>query len=232
MKKNKIFLLEDDQNFGSVLKSYLELNDFEVVLEDNGRYAISTFKKQEFDMCIFDVMLPNVDGFTVAKEINEIDKKIPFIFLTAKSLKKDIIKGFKIGAEDYIIKPFDSEVLLYKIKVILNRKSKEEKTNLPDEIQLGKFFYNNKMRTIKHENETQKLSPKENQLLKLLCIHKNDVLPREIALKEIWGEDSYFTTRSMDVYITKLRKYLQNDKSLEIVNIHGNGYTLKELAKD
>ncbi len=227
MKLYKIYLLEDDQNFGSVLKSYLEINDFEVIWEDSGRYAIQSFKKHSFDICILDVMLPHIDGFTIAGQIKEINDKIPFIFLTAKSLKEDMIKGFKTGAEDYIIKPFDSEVLLYKIRAILNRNNLNSEKIISDEFNIGMYIFRKKIRTIEINSEEIKLSPKESQLLEMLCVHINDVLPRQYALKTIWKEESYFTTRSMDVYITKLRKYLQKDSNIEIVNIHGSGYSLK-----
>lgn len=223
----KIFLLEDDKNFGSVMKSYLEINDFEVVWEQDGLYAISSFKKSNFDLCILDVMLPHIDGFEIAEKIRNISTKIPVVFLSAKSLKQDIIKGFKLGADDYITKPFDSEVLLFKINAILNRKEVSAKQEIPDEFIIGKFNFNHQLRILKSKISEFKLSPKENELLKLLCLNMNDILPRQLALIKIWEEDNYFTTRSMDVFITKLRKYLHEDKSVEIENIHGSGYCLK-----
>ncbi len=222
-----IFLVEDDLSFGAVLKSYLELNDFEVTWVDDGKYAVERFRTGNYNICLLDVMLPNVDGFTIGTEIRKLDKKVPFIFLTAKTLKEDVLRGFNIGADDYITKPFDTEVLTCKIKAILNRDSQNPSTKLLDKYQLGKYQFDIQVRTIQKDGDTQKLSPKEAELLRLLCEHKNELLPRETALKKIWGDDGYFTARSMDVYITKLRKYLAGDPSIEIKNIHGSGFLLK-----
>ncbi|WP_462281133.1 response regulator transcription factor [Salinivirga cyanobacteriivorans] len=224
MKVYKIFLVEDDINFGTVLRSYLEMNKYTVTWIDDGEKAIDAFQKQSYDICILDVMLPHTDGFTIAKEIRKINPHIPFIFLTAKSMKEDILEGFKIGADDYITKPFDSEVLLYKIKAILRRKSinqEEEK-----EVKVGKYTYNISRRILKLGDHEQKLSPKEGALMHLFARNVNQVVNRDLALREIWGESSYFTTRSMDVYITKLRKYLKDDPALHIENVHGSGYIL------
>jgi len=223
--KYHIFLVEDDENFGSVLKSYLEINDFEVKWIKDGIKAIQEFGAHTFDICIFDVMLPNMDGFSVARKVKEINPEIPFIFLTAKTLKDDIIEGFKIGADDYITKPFDSEVLLYKIKAIIKRNITE--TNQTNNYKIGKYIFNYELRILTFDEQSVKLSPKESELLKLLCSCENKVLDRNKALQEIWGEDGYFTARSMDVYITKLRKYLKNDPSIEIENIHGSGFILR-----
>jgi len=223
--KYHIFLVEDDENFGSVLKSYLEINDFEVKWIKDGIKAIQEFGAHTFDICIFDVMLPNMDGFSVARKVKEINPEIPFIFLTAKTLKDDIIEGFKIGADDYITKPFDSEVLLYKIKAIIKRNITE--TNQTNNYKIGKYIFNYELRILTFDEQSVKLSPKESELLKLLCLCENKVLDRNKALQEIWGEDGYFTARSMDVYITKLRKYLKNDPSIEIENIHGSGFILR-----
>jgi len=223
--KYHIFLVEDDENFGSVLKSYLEINDFEVKWIKDGIKAIQEFGAHTFDICIFDVMLPNMDGFSVARKVKEINPEIPFIFLTAKTLKDDIIEGFKIGADDYITKPFDSEVLLYKIKAIIKRNITE--TNQTNNYKIGKYIFDYELRILSFDEQSVKLSPKESELLKLLCLCENKVLDRNKALQEIWGEDGYFTARSMDVYITKLRKYLKNDPSIEIENIHGSGFILR-----
>ena len=223
----KIFLLEDDKNFGSVMKSYLEINDFDVVWEQDGLYAISTFKKYEFDLCILDVMLPHVDGFEVAEKIKEINNKIPFVFLTAKSLKKDIVKGYKLGADDYIIKPFDSDVLLFKINAILRRPEKTLKEDFTHEFVIGEYKFNNQLRELECNEQKFNLSPKESELLNLLCQNKNNILARQLALTKIWGDDNYFTTRSMDVYITKLRKYFRYDNNIEIINIHSSGFSLR-----
>ncbi len=225
--KSHIFFVEDDLSFGAVLKSYLELNDFEVSWVDDGKLAIDRFRVGSFDICLLDVMLPNVDGFTIGAEIRKLNKKIPFIFLTAKTLKEDVLRGFNIGADDYITKPFDTEVLICKIKAILNRDGQNPNNKSAGKHQLGKYEFDTKLRTIEHDQTQQKLSPKESELLQLLCENKNELLPRETALIKIWGDDGYFTARSMDVYITKLRKYLADDPSIEIKNIHGSGFLLK-----
>ena len=171
-------------------------------------------------------MLPNVDGFTIAENIRKLNKQVPFIFLTAKTLKEDILRGYSTGADDYLTKPFDSEILLCKIDAILKRNGNQ--SNLPDleEFLIGKLSFNYKLRILESGENKINLSPKESDLLKLLCQHKNEILPRDLALKSIWGDDSYFTTRSMDVYITKLRKYLKSEQKVQIVNVHGNGYRL------
>lgn len=224
----KILLVEDDPNFGAVLKDYLLINDFEVTLAKNGMEGFEKFKKDNFDLCILDVMMPYKDGYTLAREIREKNKEVPIIFLTAKSMKEDVLKGYKVGADDYLNKPFDSEVLLMKIKAIIQRKAAETKTdNSKFEFQIGKFHLNSKLRFLTFENEEPiKLSPKENELLKMLALHENDLMPRELALTKIWRDDNYFTSRSMDVYIAKLRKYLKKDEDVEILNIHGEGFRL------
>ena len=228
--KGKILLVEDDKNFGDVLCSYLEMNDYEVVLEMDGDAGYQRFKKENFDLCIFDVMMPKKDGISLAKEIRQDDQNIPIIFLTAKTLKEDIIKGFQAGADDYIPKPFAPEELLYRIQAILKRSQKpERKMQDIKEFIIGRFHFNYPLRllTFNKEKESEKLSPKESELLRMFSLYMNDILPRSIALKEIWGEDNYFTARSMDVFVTKLRKYLSRDKNIEIVNIHGNGFQLR-----
>lgn len=225
-KKNKILLCEDDTNLGMVLKNYLELNEYDVTLERDGRLGLAAFQREKFDICLLDVMMPNMDGFTLAEEIRDVDPDIPLFFLSAKTMKDDIIQGYKLGADDYITKPFDSEVLLLKIKAILKRNEEDNRISDNVEFDLGKYHFNPKLRELKHDEMTQTLSPKENELLKMLAEHKNDLLPRERALKKIWGSDTYFNGRSMDVYIAKLRKYLKDDTNIEIVNIHGNGFRL------
>ncbi|MEN9685915.1 MAG: hypothetical protein RLZZ28_1701 [Bacteroidota bacterium] len=225
-KKNKILLCEDDTNLGMVLKNYLELNEYDVTLERDGRLGLAAFQREKFDICLLDVMMPNMDGFTLAEEIRDVDPDVPLFFLSAKTMKEDIIQGYKLGADDYITKPFDSEVLLLKIKAILKRNEEENRISDNIEFDLGKYHFNPKLRELKHDGHTQTLSPKENELLKMLSEHKNDLLPRERALKKIWGSDTYFNGRSMDVYIAKLRKYLKEDTNIEIVNIHGNGFRL------
>ncbi|RAV29119.1 response regulator transcription factor [Sinomicrobium soli] len=224
----KILLVEDDPNFGIVLKDYLALNNFDVVLAKNGMEGFEKFRKESFDLCILDVMMPYKDGFTLAKEIREKNEHIPIIFLTAKTMKEDVLKGYKAGADDYLNKPFDSEVLLFKIKAILQRKANGGNADSNQfEFQIGKFHLNSKLRFLTYgEEEPIKLSPKENELLRLLALHENDLMPRELALTKIWRDDNYFTSRSMDVYIAKLRKYLKRDEDVEILNIHGEGFRL------
>jgi len=224
--KHKIFLVEDDSNFGMVLKSYLEVHGFKVSLFEDGAKAISNFRNNEYDICILDVMLPNIDGFSVAQEIRLINETIPLFFLTAKIMKEDIMRGFTLGADDYITKPFDSEVLLCKIKAILKRHCVQKENTDQEEYNIGKYLFNSRFRTLQLENDIQKLSPKESCLLQLMCKNLNNITPREIALKTIWGDNNYFTTRSMDVFVTKLRKYLKDDSRVEISNLHGNGYIL------
>jgi DNA-binding response OmpR family regulator len=226
MSQQHIFLLEDDLSFGAVLKSYLEINDYKVTWVDDGKFAVDKFRAGEFQICILDVMLPNIDGFTVGNEIRKIDKNIPMVFLTAKTLKEDILKGYKAGADDYITKPFDTEVLLCKIQAIIKRQTTGPVTH--DVVfTIGSYLFDSKLRHIVRNGEKQKLSPKESDLLKLLCQNKNELLPRETALRKIWGDDGYFTARSMDVFITKLRKFLSDDPNIEIKNIHGSGFLLE-----
>ena len=224
----RILIVEDDPNFGKILKEYLTLNDYDIVLAKNGIEGFEKFNKSSFDLCILDVMMPYKDGFTLAKEIREKNDEVPIFFLTAKHLKEDVLKGFKIGADDYMTKPFDSEVLLAKIKATLNRKKKILVPNNDIfEFTFSNFKLNSKLRILTYRNGSEiKLSPKENQLLRLLVIHVNDLLPRQTALNIIWRDDNYFTSRSMDVYIAKLRKYLIKDKKVQILNIHGEGFRL------
>ncbi len=235
--RGKILLVEDDQNFGDVLRSYLEMNDYEVTLANDGIKGIESYHRGTFDLCILDVMMPRKDGFTVGREIREKDQNVPIIFLTAKTLKEDVLQGFKIGADDYITKPFNSEELLFRIGAILKRtKPKEAPKEEAREYNIGKYHFNYPLRILTFDkggvNEPQhKLSPKEAQLLKMFALKLNDVLTRNEALTKIWGEDNYFTARSMDVFVTKLRKYLADDDNLEIVNIHGNGFQLLEKDK-
>jgi two-component system, OmpR family, response regulator len=225
-KKPRILLCEDDANLGMVLKNYLELNDFEVTLERDGRLGLAAFQREHVDLCLLDVMMPHMDGFTLAEEIRDVNPDVPLFFLSAKTMKEDIIQGYKLGADDYITKPFDSEVLLLKIRAILKRNDDLNKEADNREFDLGSYHFHPKLRQLVHNGQTQTLSPKENELLKMLAEHLNDLLPREAALKKIWGSDTYFNGRSMDVYIAKLRKYLRDDSNIEIVNIHGNGFRL------
>ncbi len=224
----KILIVEDDPNFGSILKEYLIINDYDITLAKNGIEGFEKFKKEDFDLCILDVMMPYKDGFTLAKGIREKNDVIPIFFLTAKNLKEDVLKGFKIGADDYLTKPFDSDVLLAKIKAILSRQNTPVLPNSDEfEFEFSSFKFNSKLRFLSHQSSKPiKLSPKENQLLRLLVLHINDLLPRDVALNKIWRDDNYFTSRSMDVYIAKLRKYLSADEKVQILNIHGEGFRL------
>lgn len=233
----KILLVEDDQNFGDVLRSYLEMHDYSVTLATDGVLGLEAFKKATYDLCIFDVMMPRKDGFTLAKEVRERNQEVPIIFLTAKTMKEDILNGFKMGADDYIPKPFNSEELLYRIQAILKRSAKApDPRDDQREFSFGKYHFNYPLRILtfttaaEGEENQWKLSPKEAELLKLFCKYINDVMPRSEALTKIWNEDNYFTARSMDVFVTKLRKYLSKDPGIEIANIHGNGFRL--LVKD
>jgi len=232
MENKKILIVEDDPNFGSILRDYLSLNSYKISLAKNGIEGFEKFKKDNFDLCILDVMMPYKDGFTLAKEIREKSSQIPIIFLTAKTLKEDVLKGFKVGGDDYLSKPFDSDVLLAKIKAILNRQKVVDTPNSEEfQFTISDFHFNSKLRLLSFKDHNNiKLSPKENQLLRLLVLYLNDLMPREVALNKIWRDDNYFTSRSMDVYIAKLRKYLRSDSKIEIVNIHGEGFRL--LVKD
>lgn len=230
MKNNNknILLVEDDLNFGAVLNDFLKLHSYNVILAKNGIEGLEKFKKNQFGLCILDVMLPFKDGFTLGKEIREIDKDVPVFFLTAKTLKDDVLKGYKIGADDYLTKPFDSDILLLKIKSIFKRKKlNATQENIEFEFQFADFKFNSKLRTLQFQSEPSvKLSPKENGLLRMLLNHLNDLMPRELALVKIWNDDNYFTSRSMDVYIAKIRKYLSKDPRVEIENIHGEGFRM------
>ena len=231
-KMAKILLTEDDPNLGMLLQEYLEAKGFTTDLAKNGQEGIKFFlEKGGYDMCIFDVMMPKKDGFSLAKEIRMKDKEIPIIFLTAKSMKEDTIQGFKVGADDYITKPFSMEELLMRMKAILRRINKQEPDNQVLNFQIGVYEFDAQTNSlsINHLGGTpiqNKLTTKETELLKLLCQNKNQSVSRSFALKLIWGDDSYFNARSMDVYITKLRKHLKEDPNLQIMNMHGEGFKL------
>lgn len=225
--KTRILLAEDDPNLGTLLQEYLEAKDFETVLCADGDKAFKTFSKQQFDFVLLDVMMPVKDGFTVAKEIRTINKKIPIIFLTAKSMKEDTLKGFNLGADDYITKPFSMEELLVRINAVLRRTDAyQEEAEERKFFELGIFVFDFERQILKDDKEEVKLTTKESELLHLLCINKNGVLERNYALNAIWGDDNYFNGRSMDVYIAKLRKHLKKDSRIEIINIHGKGFKL------
>ncbi len=225
MEKPRILLAEDDQNLGSLLKEYLYLKGYHTDLYPDGDKAYKGFIKEHYDLLLLDVMMPLKDGFTLAAEVRQINKDIPIIFLTAKALQEDVLEGFAIGADDYITKPFSMEELLFRIEAILRRTrtGKDSETHL---FQLGNYNFDSQKQTLTIEKTSQKLTTKESELLKLLCIYKNKVLERNFALRTIWYDDNYFNARSMDVYITKLRKYLKNDPSVEIINVHGKGFKI------
>jgi two-component system, OmpR family, response regulator len=223
----KILLAEDDENLGLLLKEYLTAKGYAVDLFPDGVASLEAFKKEDFDLCIIDIMMPRMDGFTLAREIRNHNITTPFIFLTAKTLQHDILEGFSIGADDYITKPFSMEELLYRIKAILRRSSPEEDSEKNRQIyKIGKYQFDANKQILSIDGNTRKLTTKEAELLKLLCNNKNRMLDRNYALRKIWEDDSYFNARSMDVYITKLRKYLKEDQSVQILNVHGKGYKL------
>ena len=226
--KTKILLVEDDKNLGTILKDYLQVKGFDVTLAQDGDEGFSLFTSSKYDLCIFDVMMPKLDGFSLAEKVRKLDEEIPVIFLTAKSMPEDRITGLKIGADDYLTKPFQTEELLLRIGNILKRirgKSKEREP-LQTLFNLGKYKFDYNRRALIFKSEEKKLTAKEADLLRLLCLYKNQTLERSKALVNIWNDDSYFNSRSMDVYISKLRGYLKNDPKIEIVNLHGTGFKL------
>jgi len=226
MKKEiRILFAEDDINLGQLLKTYLRSKGFKVTLAQNGKIAFEKFNAGEFDFCIFDIMMPELDGFTLAKEIREIDKKIPILFLSAKSMKEDKLEGFKIGADDYLTKPFQMEELLARINAIM-RRVVSSNDDQDGELTIGSIRYEPEFRMLHLKDEVKKLTTKENQLLKMLVKNQNEILDRHATLRAIWGDDNYFNGRSMDVYIAKLRKVLREDSNIEIMNVHGKGFKL------
>jgi DNA-binding response OmpR family regulator len=221
--KLKILLAEDDANLGMLLKDYLELEGYEIVLAKDGEMALNFFNKAKFDLCLLDVMMPKMDGFSLAKEIRLSNKEIPFIFLTAKSLKGDKIKGYGLGADDYISKPFDEEELLWKVKAIF-RRMPENKVEAPVVFQIGLYTFNFLNQSLTINGSVKRITEKECELLQYLCMNPNKILKREDILKDLWGENDYFLGRSLDVFITKIRKYLKEDSSIEIENVFGVGF--------
>ncbi|MCB0747246.1 MAG: response regulator transcription factor [Ignavibacteriales bacterium] len=226
MSKKKILLVEDDINLGSLLCDYLTIKKFDVNLCKNGNDGFDSFQNNKYDLCILDIMMPRKDGLTLAKEIRATDKNIPIIFLTAKSMISDKIQAFNLGADDYITKPFNTEELILRINAIIRRTTNLKLTNESQIINIGKYIFDYKKRLLTIGKKSRTLTSKESELLKLLCENNNSTLSRETALTTIWKEDNYFTSRSMDVYITKLRNYLKEDKLIEIVNVHGVGFKL------
>ncbi|GAA4827332.1 response regulator transcription factor [Algivirga pacifica] len=232
MEKIKLLLVEDDPNLGMLLSEYLEVKGFNVTHRKDGEEGLKAYQEGDFDMCIFDVMMPKIDGFTLAERIRKSDVDIPIFFLTAKSLKEDTLKGFEVGADDYMTKPFSMEELLARIQAILRRSKKANNDKEKQTVfEVGKFVFDFNAQKLKNteEDTEQRLTSKEAALLRLLAIHKNEVMDRSEALNKIWLDDNYFNSRSMDVYITKLRKFLKADESLKIVNVHGQGFKLVEL---
>ncbi|OJJ14280.1 two-component system response regulator [marine bacterium AO1-C] len=225
----KILLVEDDNNLGQLLQEYLQIKGYPTTLRRDGEAGLDTYQTQTFQLCILDVMLPKMDGFSLAEKIREQDKTVPIIFLTAKSMKEDAIKGFKVGADDYIHKPFSMEELLLRIEAIMRRVGQNETISEQQYFEVGSFSFDYGTQKLQRNGESKKLTSKEADLLKMLCEHKNQTLERSKALKKIWLDDNYFNARSMDVYITKLRKYLKSDENIQIVNVHGQGFKLIEL---
>jgi DNA-binding response OmpR family regulator len=225
-QKVKLLLAEDDENLGLLLKEYLVAKGYDASLYPDGEAAFKGFTKEHFDICVLDIMMPKKDGFTLAREIRMVNADIPVIFLTAKNLKDDVIEGFKLGADDYITKPFSMEELIFRIEAILRRTVPESQNTGQQIYKLGRFTFDARKQTLSSDEDVVKLTTKESDLLKLLCQNVNKVLERNFALKSIWIDDNYFNARSMDVYITKLRKHLKNETTIEIINVHGKGYKL------
>nr|MBP7471363.1 response regulator transcription factor [Prevotella sp.] len=223
--KLKILLCEDDENLGMLLREYLQAKGYQATLCPDGEAGYKEFLRTKYDICVFDVMMPKKDGFSLAKDVRQANAEMPIIFLTAKTLKDDILEGFKIGADDYITKPFSMEELVFRVEAILRRvrgKRNKESTLF----HIGRFIFDTQKQLLTIGDKQTKLTTKENELLALLCAHANEILQRDFALKTIWIDDNYFNARSMDVYITKLRKHLKDDDQIEIINIHGKGYKL------
>ncbi len=226
-EKTKVLLVEDDKNLGNILLEYLDAKGYVTSLAVNGKQGYDLFSKTKYDICLLDVMMPVKDGFTLAREIRAVDKNIPIVFLTAKSMKEDTIEGFNAGADDYIAKPFSMEELLLRMTAILRRTQNQTlKNSEQSEFKIGAYKFDYKHQTLDIKGKKQNLTTKESDLLKLLCINSNDVLDRNFALNTIWQDDDYFKGRSMDVYIAKLRKYLKEDPTIEILNVHGKGFKL------
>ena len=226
MEENlKILLCEDDENLGMLLREYLAAKGYDAELCADGELGYKAFLRSKFDICVLDVMMPKKDGFALAQEIRSANSEIPIIFLTAKTLKEDILEGFKIGADDYITKPVSMEELVIRIEAIL-RRVRGKKTKECAVYKIGRFVFDTQKQLLSIGDKQTKLTTKENELLSLLCSHANEILQRDFALKTIWIDDNYFNARSMDVYITKLRKHLKDDDQIEIINIHGKGYKL------
>lgn len=224
--KIKILLAEDDENLGLLLKEYLIAKGYDTDLYPDGEMAYHGFMRNHYHLCLLDVMMPKKDGFSLAKDIRMVNTEIPIIFLTAKNLKEDVIAGFKIGADDYMTKPFSMEELIFRIEAILRRIANDSQNSDQSIFQIGIYSFDARKQILSHDDIEVKLTTKESELLRLLATNANKVLERNYALKAIWVDDNYFNARSMDVYITKLRKHLKDDETVEIINVHGKGYKL------
>lgn len=224
---HSILLVEDDNSLGYILREYLAMNKFTVVLAKDGEEALALFNRRHFDLCILDVMLPKKDGFTLAYEVKQLNENMPVIFLTSKALKIDKLKGFKLGADDYIPKPVDEEELIARIQAVLRRTAAKQ-NNESARFAIGKYIFDYTNQVLLLGNKKQSITAKEAAVLKLLCEKKGRILDRKSALKKLWGESDFFTRRSMDVFISHLRKYLVDDPDIEIKNVHGKGYVLSD----
>ncbi|MEQ9426267.1 MAG: response regulator transcription factor [Cyclobacteriaceae bacterium] len=229
MAKYKLLIVEDDPNLGDILREYLELKGYNTTLCADGEEGSKAFQQDVYDLCILDIMMPKKDGFTLAREIRVSDKNVPIVFLTAKSMKEDTIEGFRIGADDYLTKPFSMEELLMRLKAILRRTTSNNQNDDLIEFDFGKFHFESDKQLLKIDGNEVKLTTKESELLKILCQNMGSVVDRRVALKKIWHDDSYFNARSMDVYITKLRKHLKADENIKILTIHGQGFKLVQM---
>lgn len=226
--KTKILLVEDDGNLGYILKEYLGMHEFDVTWAKDGEAGLDAFKVGHFDLCVLDIMMPKMDGFTLAEEIKAIEQNVPIVFLTAKSLKIDKLKGFKVGADDYIVKPVDEEELIARINAIIKRSTFNNQKDTSSEFIIGSYVFDFLNQTLSRDGQKQSITTKEAEILRQLCLHKGKLLDRKVTLKQLWGETDYFNRRSMDVFISKLRKYLSADPSIKITNVHGKGFILED----
>lgn len=224
----RLLLVEDDESLGFILKEYLELNNYGVVWATDGEGGIDQFRNRRFDLCLLDVMLPKMSGFAVAEKIRTINQDMPVIFLTAKALKVDKLKGFNLGCDDYIVKPVDEELLIARINAVIRRTSGGPSGSKTSGYRIGRYEFEYHNQKLVIDDRVEILSGKEADLLKMLCEHKNNLLDRRKALEKLWGDPDYFNRRSMDVFISKLRKYLRYDTDVEIANVHGRGFILKD----
>ncbi|NQW27181.1 MAG: response regulator transcription factor [Flammeovirgaceae bacterium] len=228
MSKAKLLIVEDDPNLGQILQEYLTMKGFSATLRSDGESGLHAFYDAQFDLCLLDLMMPKKDGFSLAKDIRKVNVEIPIIFVTAKSMQEDVLKGFNLGGDDYVTKPFSMEELLVRINAVLRRSTAKKKEDLPDEYIRAGLRYNYQEHALTIHDETVSLTTKENELMKLFFENLNQTVDRTVALKRIWKDDSYFNARSMDVYIAKLRKHLKRYQQLKIVTIHGEGFKLIE----